>query len=295
MTAQEFLKIWDTLPASTASQALAARFLPAFENIPLERTALEGLELHLESLPEDRQHALLESLGGWRNAAAQILGEESPIPSLLTEDLALDFLLGLKMSQTEAKVPSSVGRSRGAAVESALGDASWSGSGTLSRSSLNTPYRELFELLEKLNLQPDAHVVDLGAGYGRMGFVLAFCLPEVRFTGYEIVSQRVQESQRVAKLHEVDPERVRFECRDLADPDFAPDDADLYFLYDPFNRDTLVKVMRDLQAVTRRRTIRIASRGKTGELQDYLAQTHWLRREGWIQTRHAPIWIHRSV
>jgi hypothetical protein len=128
-----------------------------------------------------------------------------------------------------------------------------------------------------------------------MGFVLAFCLPEVRFTGYEIVSPRVQESQRVAKLHEVDSERVRFECRDLADPDSAPDDADLYFLYDPFNRDTLVKVMQDLQSVTRRRTIRIASRGKTGELQDYLAQTHWLRREGWIQTRHAPIWIHRSV
>ncbi len=53
--------------------------------------------------------------------------------------------------------------------------------------TLLTPYTEIRRLLEDLRPAPGDVFVDLGAAYGRMGFVLARHFPEVRFIGYEMV------------------------------------------------------------------------------------------------------------
>ena len=42
------------------------------------------------------------------------------------------------------------------------------------------------------------HVVDLGAGYGRMDFVLKSLDPRIEFTGYELVKERVQEGNKIS-------------------------------------------------------------------------------------------------
>lgn len=55
--------------------------------------------------------------------------------------------------------------------------------------SLQTPYSEIVEMLEALKPQKNDLWLDLGAGYGRMGVVLGFLQPEVRFIGYEYIEK----------------------------------------------------------------------------------------------------------
>lgn len=281
---------WGTLPPHEACSALLHQF-PA-----IGPEALVQVEAHLEGLTPERRQALLAAAGGWAEVAQTLIGEpgtQAPHPA--GTDLVLDALLGLRIGAVErSSVDLAQGKERAAVEPSALGKASWSGSGVLSRSSLNTPYGELFQVLEKIALTPGQRLVDLGAGYGRLGFVIGHCLPEARFTGYEIVRTRVDESNRVAALAGLDPARVRFETRDLSEAGWEPEEADYYFLYDPVNRDTLAKVLADLRRIASRRTIRLIARGRTGGLQEILGMAQWLRREAWIPTAHSPIWIHRS-
>jgi hypothetical protein len=92
-----------------------------------------------------------------------------------------------------------------------------------------TSYLELRAILDRLNLKAGDHVVDLGCGYARMPFVLNAHHPGVAFTGIEAVPQRVDESQRVMKLHQV---AGAIGCVDLCSPDFKLPQATVYFLYD---------------------------------------------------------------
>lgn len=50
---------------------------------------------------------------------------------------------------------------------------------------LQTPYSELKQMCELLNPAPGSRLIDLWAGYGRMGPVLAGLYPEVYFVGYD--------------------------------------------------------------------------------------------------------------
>jgi hypothetical protein len=267
------------------------------EGLPCEcpESISRAVERELETLPEARLAELRDSGGGWAQFAQELLSDTPRAHRLPGVDAVLDSLLGLRILEVEEKwVPSGRGLERGASVDSALGEASWSGSGVLSRSSLNTPYLELFEVLDRVSPAPGSHFVDLGAGFGRLGFVIGLCLEGVRFTGYEIVAPRVEESRRAASLLEL-PVEIRFEVQDLAAPGWAPVEADYYFLYDPVNRDTLVKVLADLRKVSAARTIRLISRGRTGGLQEMLRKTLWLRTEAMIPTAHQPIFVHRSA
>lgn len=285
----DFLANFRALPPQEALEFL----LDATEE-RLPREARPELEMALEALPEDRRRALVESRGGWAALAQELVGDPAFENHPMGVDLLLDTLAGLRIRQVESSLPDASGRERGATRSTELGRASWSGSGVLSRSALNTPYLELFEILEKLSPGPGHKIVDLGSSFGRLGLVIGMFFEECSFTGYEVVHERADEGDRVARLHGLWP-RVRNLSQDLAAKDFAPEEADIYYLYDPVNRDTLAKVLSDLARIAQRRPIRLVSRGKTGGLQETLARCSWLRREGFISTRHSPIWIHRGA
>src|SRR5947209_4070238 len=74
---------------------------------------------------------------------------------------AVDEWLGFEIEQVERRVAARVGTSR-------LGDPQeyWVG---LAIQSLLTPYTEIRELLERLELRAGERLIDLGAGYGRIG------------------------------------------------------------------------------------------------------------------------------
>lgn len=126
--------------------------------------------------------------------------------------------------------------------------------------ALLTPYCELRSLLAKLELQPGMRVVDLGAAYGRMGFVIERHHPGVTFLGYEFVGERVREGRRVYR--EKGLVRSRLEHADLASPRFQPEGADVYFIYDYGSLKAIEKSLHDLRRLSSDRNVHIVCRGR---------------------------------
>jgi SAM-dependent methyltransferase len=125
---------------------------------------------------------------------------------------------------------------------------------------LQTPYLEIRWLIEKLRPLPGQTVADLGAGYGRMGFVMARHFPDVRFLGYEYVGERVTEARRC--LEKFDARNAKMVHADLASVDFAPAAADFYFLYDFGTPKAIEKVLHDLRRLSKSGPVTLVSRGR---------------------------------
>jgi hypothetical protein len=162
----------------------------------------------------------------------------------------IDRLFGLDCAATEARVPPSKGDSH----------ERWIG---LPVQAMQTPYSELLAIVEELEargLKREASWIDLGAGYGRLGLLLALIRPEAGFTGYELVGERVDEGR--AALERIGAMRARLLTQDLADPMFRPAEADCYFIYDFGTREAVGKSLEDLRELARRRPIIVVARGR---------------------------------
>jgi hypothetical protein len=135
------------------------------------------------------------------------------------------------------------------------GNQTWVG---LDYQTLQTPYAELWEMLELLPHKPH-HVVDLGAGYGRMALVLHKRDPDILFTGFELVGERVLEGKRVFKTLGVSASLIE---QDLMDPLFQVPMADIYFIYD-FGKVAHIRTILDKLAVLAdHHHFRVIARGK---------------------------------
>ena len=62
---------------------------------------------------------------------------------------------------------------------------------------LQTPYCDIYQALLTAKDMNIEHVVDIGAGYGRVGVVLNALAKEAKFTGYEVVKERQAEGNRI--------------------------------------------------------------------------------------------------
>ncbi|HVK61202.1 MAG TPA: class I SAM-dependent methyltransferase [Bdellovibrionales bacterium] len=120
-----------------------------------------------------------------------------------------------------------------------------------------TPYVEIRQILHEIRVKPGQHVIDLGAGYGRMGFVIARHHPEVSFTGYEYVRERVEEGARHLPGGD-----IRLVEADLSKAEFVPADADVYFIYDYGTHDAIRKTLDDLRDIAVRHKIIVVGRGR---------------------------------
>jgi hypothetical protein len=145
--------------------------------------------------------------------------------------------------------------------------------------TLLTPYTEIRTLLSQLDPKPDQRIVDLGAGYGRMGFVIGRHFPDVHFIGYEIVEERVEESNRCLKKFNY--LKVQMRVADLSAPNFKPVEADVYFLYDFGSRVAIEKTLFDLRGIARNRPIQVVGRGRASR--DAIEREH-----PWLSQVHAP-------
>jgi SAM-dependent methyltransferase len=137
------------------------------------------------------------------------------------------------------------------------GNQTWVG---LDPQTLQTPYLELAFACEILRPKNHSHYVDLGAGYGRLAFVLKQFYPSVRFTGFEFVAERVLEGQRVFDLHECS--NARLLEQDLTADDFEIPHADYYFLYDYGELKHIRKTLEQLADVSLSKPFRLIARGK---------------------------------
>ena len=113
--------------------------------------------------------------------------------------------------------------------------------------ALQTPYCDIYGALRFLDESVDInHVVDIGAGYGRVGLVLNSLVPEARFTGYEILKQRAQEGNRVYSKFNLNKCQIKLE--NVLEEGFDLPDADIYFIYDFSEKDDINQVLRSLKS-----------------------------------------------
>ena len=192
-----------------------------------------------------------------------------------THSAWVDERLGIAVEATEAAIAR-----RHAGVLRAPGVQHWIG---LPPETLLTPYTEFRALLERVRPAPGDTVVDLGAGYGRMGFVLHAHFPETRFWGYEVVAERVEEGRLALARHGC--ARAELFLQDLASPGFELPAARIYFLYDYGSREAIAGTLEDLKRIARTREILVIGRGRAAR--DAIEREHpWLSQV--VPPEHGP-------
>lgn len=111
---------------------------------------------------------------------------------------------------------------------------SWVG---LNPSQLQTPYYEFIEILDDLN--SDAlKIIDIGAGYGRLGILTGWHYPNIEFEGIEVVSERVAEGNRIYRKFNL--KNSKLICNSILD---GIGKADIYFVYDFGRLDEMKKLI----------------------------------------------------
>lgn len=140
---------------------------------------------------------------------------------------------------------------------------------------VQTSYSTLMKVLQHLRLSENAHLVDLGSGFGRVGLATGLWREDLRFSGYEFVDHRVAASNASAERAGLS-DRVRFLQQDLSDPSFKIPAADAYYLYDPFTACTYQYVFARLLELSRERKISvIAKDGARRKFQGWMNESDW--------------------
>lgn len=130
----------------------------------------------------------------------------------------------------------------------------------LSVQAMQTPYIELRNILQLLDLNDGGHIIDLGCAYARMGFVIGALYPEMHFAGFELEALRVLEAKK--NLAPWSYTNVQVHTADLASSSFQMPEAEAYFIFDYGSEQAVRKTLFDLQRVARRRQIQVVARGK---------------------------------
>jgi hypothetical protein len=136
-------------------------------------------------------------------------------------------------------------------------------------------YSNLLTALYFLSPEPGARIIDLGSGYGRLGFVVGLMRPDMDFIGYEFVKHRVDISNKTVSEMQLG-EHVHFYEQDLSNKHFKIPEAEIYYLYDPFCEETYKYVLSQLVEISRKQKICIVTKGNARPwLMEVAEQNHW--------------------
>lgn len=116
---------------------------------------------------------------------------------------------------------------------------------------LQTTYHDLKIVFEIIKPTPSDKIVDLGAGYGRIGIFLHYFYPQAEFLGLELVEERVSEGNRILK--NLNSFNKKIIALDLSKIDELPE-GDIFFIYD-FGSASHIKKILDLLKNTPKRLL----------------------------------------
>ncbi|MBP7134515.1 hypothetical protein KBA73_04840, partial [Patescibacteria group bacterium] len=120
-----------------------------------------------------------------------------------------------------------------------------------------TPYESIRELFHELPLSDSDVLYDLGSGYGRVPLYGSIINEKTQFKGIELVPDRVRES--AACVERLGLQNISFTEANVLDQDFS--DGTVFFLFNPFSRETMERVFDKLTELARTKKIRVCSMG----------------------------------
>ncbi|WP_412469632.1 MULTISPECIES: hypothetical protein [unclassified Halobacteriovorax] len=136
-------------------------------------------------------------------------------------------------------------------------------------------YSTILLALEGIDASAGDTVVDLGSGYGRVGLVCSLLRPDLEFVGYEYVNHRVEVSNNACHNLGLD-ESLTFKVQDLSLKSFSIPKADIYYLYDPFSKETYDYVLNQILEISYEKKITIVTKGNANKwLMDIAKEQQW--------------------
>lgn len=111
---------------------------------------------------------------------------------------------------------------------------------------LQCSYHDIKTIVDTIKIKPHQTIVDLGAGYGRIGIYLHFFHPQSHFLGIELVEERVHEANRIYQSLGMD-EQKKMIVGDLSQLSELPE-GEIFFIYDFGSQEHLLKIINLLKA-----------------------------------------------
>ena len=125
---------------------------------------------------------------------------------------------------------------------------------------VQSSYSTILLALDALNPHAGSCMIDLGSGYGRVGLTCSLLRPDINFIGYEYVEHRVDVSNCASELLKLD-NNLSFIAQDLSLESFKIPEADIYYLYDPFSKETYNHVLKQIVEISKRKMVKIVAKG----------------------------------
>ena len=138
---------------------------------------------------------------------------------------------------------------------------------------VQSSYATTLNTIRYLNPKSGTRFVDLGSGYGRVGLVLGLLRPDVQFTGYEFVEDRVQIANDSVDRFNLD-QHVHFYAQDLSASDFKIPEAEFYYIFDSFTDETYKYVIDQLIQISQIQKIKVITKGNA---------RMWLQNSSWVK------------
>lgn len=127
-----------------------------------------------------------------------------------------------------------------------MGTQTWVG---LDFQILQTTYHDLKNIFETLRPGNNQRIIDLGAGYGRLGIFLHHFYPRTEFLGLELVEERVREGNRLLSL--LGSIEKKMKVCDLSKISELPE-GDIYFIYDFGSVDHIKHILEMLKPTSKK-------------------------------------------
>ena len=200
----------------------------------------QNLPKNLKTLDQYREAAAFKDRSNDSFPVEELLEDESffqfdsgDYGEIQAHSTCVDRILDISVPETEKALREKARKTwPGGTVESWSknmhdGVMTWVG---LNPAQLQTPYAEIYDLLCEVDPDPGERVVDLGAGYGRMGVVLGQLWPSCEFVGFEMAPERVELGNKAFERLEMNS--AKLEQGNVADKEFELPPSDYYFIYD---------------------------------------------------------------
>ncbi|MDA8793043.1 methyltransferase [Bacteriovoracaceae bacterium] len=115
--------------------------------------------------------------------------------------------------------------------------------------TLQTPYSLIHDALMHLKDISVNRIIDVGAGYGRVGLVVDAFFPNAEFIGYEVVKERVNEGNRVFDKHDMN--NCSLIKANVLSADFDLPQAEIYFIYDFGEKEDIHQLLLSLAHIAK--------------------------------------------